>query len=199
MVQKAQRIYERLAISNPQIYMPIVVRLKNVLEEYSPKILNNTIANNGEEGIHIPRNVATKVGSDHDIVNNIIFSNTIGIGADDEIPEVWCNDLWANTTNFTGFPADYGTLDSINANGDPSDKYFNILLDPLFVDMKNADYHLLEDSLAIDAGCDHEDAPDIDFDSELRPQGERYDIDADEYYLGSDSRYYVYLPTLLNK
>ncbi len=49
-------------------------------------------------------------------------------------------------------PPGIGQLVTTNANDDSSDVYFNILLDPMFVDTSVNDYHLLEGSLCIDAG-----------------------------------------------
>ncbi len=49
-------------------------------------------------------------------------------------------------------PPGIGVVDTTNANGEPSDVYFNIFCDPMFVDVANYDYHLTASSCCIDAG-----------------------------------------------
>ena len=51
--------------------------------------------------------------------------------------------------------------------------------DPLFVDVLNHDFHLTEDSMAIDAGVTL--PVDDDLDGDARPKGAGYDIGADEW------------------
>ncbi|MGD9851194.1 MAG: choice-of-anchor Q domain-containing protein [Nitrospirales bacterium] len=57
--------------------------------------------------------------------------------------------------------------------------------DPLFVDVSSADYHLLSGSPAIDAGISLSDVP-KDYDDNVRPIGNSYDIGAFEF-TGSSS------------
>jgi hypothetical protein len=64
--------------------------------------------------------------------------------------------------------------------------------DPQFVDPVSGDYHLMDGSPAIDAGTPHS-APAFDIDGDARPQGDGYDIGADEYV----GECLVYLPLLL--
>jgi PKD repeat protein len=49
-------------------------------------------------------------------------------------------------------PAGFGTLSTINANGDSCDVYGNLYMDPLFADQANYDFHLTEHSPCINAG-----------------------------------------------
>jgi len=67
-------------------------------------------------------------------------------------PTVIFNDVYNNTTNYSGFSSLYGNLVTTNKNGDPSDVYSNISLDPKFVDILSSDFHLLLTSPCIDAG-----------------------------------------------
>jgi len=66
-------------------------------------------------------------------------------------------------------PPTLGVITTVNANGDPSDEFMNILLDPLFVDLANNDFHLSEYSPCMDAG---------DPDSPLDPDGTIADMGA---------------------
>ncbi|GAG54337.1 unnamed protein product, partial [marine sediment metagenome] len=120
-------------------------------EQVEADILNNTIVGNVESGILI--NVrAPNGGRLWEIYNNIIVSNTFGIDAgSSEVSDIWCNELWDNETDFVDLPPEFGMITSTNANGDPSDSYWNLFLDPQFVDRLNQDYHLRDVSPAIDA------------------------------------------------
>ncbi len=64
------------------------------------------------------------------------------------------NAFWNNDNLFSGsgYPTDMGTVNSQNVNGDPSDIYSNIYLDPQFVEADNNNYSLLGTSPLIDAG-----------------------------------------------
>jgi uncharacterized repeat protein (TIGR01451 family) len=64
--------------------------------------------------------------------------------------------------------------------------------DPQFVDPVGGDYHLMDGSPAIDAGTPH-GAPPFDIDGDPRPQGDGYDIGADEYV----GERLVYLPLVV--
>jgi hypothetical protein len=68
----------------------------------------------------------------------------------------------------------------LNINGTPCDLGQNIFLDPLFVSMTDA--HLTKDSPCIDAGTE-ENAPDNDIDGDSRPEGNGFDIGADEFFM----------------
>jgi len=53
---------------------------------------------------------------------------------------------------YGNIPSGLGQLTQVNYNGDSCDVYYNIYLDPLFVDWWNRDYHLTAGSPCIDAG-----------------------------------------------
>ena len=49
-------------------------------------------------------------------------------------------------------PPNFGILDRVNYNGDSCDCYYDIFMDPMFVDTANNDFHLTASSPCIDAG-----------------------------------------------
>ncbi len=67
--------------------------------------------------------------------------------------------------------------------GGSADDAAQIVGDPLFVDEQNFDFHLQEGSPAIDSGLSLLEVP-FDFDGNLRPQGNGFDIGAYEYLSG---------------
>ena len=90
-------------------------------------------------------------------VNNIVSNNSgYGIERDNQYPGnpiITYNDFWNNSYgNFHNCPDSLGLNVTTNANGNPCDIYYNIQLDPLFVDINNNDFHLTEYSFCIDAG-----------------------------------------------
>ena len=133
--------------------------------EISQTIVNNTIASNsaqrGGGGIY----------ADHlsypTIINNIVAFNSSGItGGYAAHPSLRYNNVYGNTIY------DYGGLSA--GEGDISE-------DPLFVDQSAGNFHLTRESPCIDVGDDNAVNPGwVDMDGELRIQGERVDIGADE-------------------
>ncbi len=118
----------------------------------------------------------------------IAFSTGSGIhfGADCQCPEgcVEHSDFWDNTpAHFTGnVPDDLGEIDRVNANGDDCDRFFNIFLNPLFVDPLFGDMHLANGSPCIGAAELLDPPVNEDFDGEPRPNppGSLPDIGMDE-------------------
>ncbi|MCH8838999.1 MAG: right-handed parallel beta-helix repeat-containing protein, partial [Candidatus Marinimicrobia bacterium] len=120
-----------------------------VLYSASSTIEHNTIVGNGNGGI-------TNIGSNSNVLirNNIIANNT-GNGLHTTVspaPTTKFNDVFGNTTDYSGFSSLYGNYLTTNRNGDPADVYSNIGLDPVFVDPPGRDYHLQSTSHLIDAG-----------------------------------------------
>jgi len=125
---------------------------ETVTIQVTPSILNNTIYNNG---------IGISMGdffSKSTIIGNIIVSNTVGIYENScsfcaNTPSVIShNNVWNNLNgNYNGvqFTAIGQTVTS-NANGTPIDSYFNISVDPLFVN--NTAPHLSPLSPCFNAG-----------------------------------------------
>lgn len=136
-------------------------------------LINNTLANNGPEGIH--------TDSPLTIVNNIITGHSTGVTA--VAPVSRNNDYYTNTTDVSGFTKDASDL----------------AFDPTLT----SDYHLVSTSPLIDAGThgpipdatspgQNANLPDTDLDGDSRAQTGtsllyKVDIGADEF-VGSDTR-----------
>jgi parallel beta-helix repeat protein len=129
----------------------------SVIDTSSTIIYNNTITNNyAVFGGGIYCGIFT---SNAKIYNNIITFNSDGIKIDSLFgnhynPILNYNDFWGNKqSNLSGFPPEFGdTTWGLNPNGVPCDSFYNIIRYPLFVDIKNSNYHLTVNSPCIDAG-----------------------------------------------
>lgn len=116
---------------------------------------NCTISNN--TGTSYGSNV--RLGQSSSLFRNCIVSFGVGGPGIEFAPSFspygsidHCDVFGNSGGNFVGqVPAGIGTLDHVNANGDPCDSYFNIQLDPQFVD-NGSDFHLQASSPCIDAG-----------------------------------------------
>jgi hypothetical protein len=94
-------------------------------------------------------------GSTADITNSIISNNFYGYGIyNSGTLTVEYTDLFNNTTGAINgnIPIGFGELTQVNVNSDSCDVYYNIFLDPLYVDQANFDLNLTENSPCIDAG-----------------------------------------------
>ncbi len=115
----------------------------------NPKIWQNTVVLNSF-GVLIDE------ASSPIIKNNIIGHNSnLGLAINDAFssPSIMYNDFWSNSGgDLYGTPPEVGSLTTTNANGDPSDIFYNIFLDPVFVDLNNRDFQIQATSPCIDAG-----------------------------------------------
>jgi hypothetical protein len=141
------------------------------------EIANNTIVGDlsgSAAGIHVNAGGAGGLK----LTNNIVTGHAIGILGDSGASVTLANnDVWGNTTNYSGLTAGSGDMSA----------------DPEFVDPGSGDYHLSVDSPCINAGTGVEGLR-FDFDGDRRT-GSLLDIGADEY--GSD--YIVFAPVILKK
>lgn len=92
----------------------------------------------------------------------LINSNIIALGSSSEgiyfepggvgQPQIEYNDVYGYTTPFENCPDGVGEMVAANANGDISDIYNNISMDPLFFNSDSANFNLLASSPCINAG-----------------------------------------------
>jgi len=95
--------------------------------------------------------------SSNPIIFDCIVSNNTGTGftfhSQAQASIEYCNCYENSAGSFAGYvPSGLGTITQVNSNGDPCDIYYNIYLDPEFIDSPNLDLNLSETSPCIDAG-----------------------------------------------
>ena len=90
-------------------------------------------------------------------LTNSIITDNLGAGVRFYVPENfiinYCDISGNDSGSFSGLiPDSLGEIVTTNANGDSCDAFFNIFLNPQFVDTLAGDYHLQSTSPCIDAG-----------------------------------------------
>ncbi|MFA5293189.1 MAG: M12 family metallo-peptidase [Phycisphaerae bacterium] len=138
--------------------------------EGQPKIINNTISGNAAVYVDDSSGLVIASSSLSPIISNNIIAFNYGA---------------PGVADFGGFDPNYFSYNDVNGhpNGDYVSLYLltpnqtgvngNISEDPLFADTDANDYHLLPESLLIDAGD-----PNSDWSNEPRPNGGRINIGA---------------------
>ena len=113
-----------------------------------PLFINNTVVNCGRG-----------VEADHPYLEPTIRNNLFVRSTNAVVANIFAglstfdagyNGFFNNTANFVGYPGIYGIPVQINHNGDPCDAFFNIFLDPQFLDTNR--FLLRPSSPCIDAG-----------------------------------------------
>lgn len=138
---------------------------------------HNTIADNGDVGLSVGISATLQV------VNSIIVKHSVGVfviegSSVDLEATLWGNGEWANVQDEAGLGSiSIGTV--------------NVWGDPRFVSPAEGDYHISEQSAAVDAGLDA--GVYVDLDGNARPGGGGFDIGADEYCVMVPT---LYLPVL---
>jgi hypothetical protein len=135
-------------------------------------IINNTIYNNiNSDGLYI---------ANPDVVDIKVHNNIIGKNDDSQIyiENTPLSEVSLNANLVEGITGHYGEVNQIVAN-------------PLFVDAKNGDFHLIFDSPAINKGISNSIVL-HDFDNIKRPKNGLWDIGAYE----ADSNFAFLIPIL---
>jgi hypothetical protein len=136
-------------------------------------LINNTISENTASGGGGGLSVHSQNGGSIEavLINNIIWANTAPVGRDVVIGQ---------SSGSTVVDASFNDIgDLLPESGTYNDRGGNVTVDPLFVNPSGGDFHLRFDSPVIDAGTP-EGAPDHDFEGDLRPQYQGYDMGADQ-------------------
>ncbi len=140
-------------------------------DDASMQAVNNTAFGNSFGGNTVDRDAAFSLGTNGNSIlrNNIVTSNLFGLQCDSCNAVMDYNNVWGNTTNYSG--------DARASSNDMS-------VDPIFMDLATGNLRLQETSPMIDAGSG-DGAPTVDWDGLARPSGAGFDIGADEWTLSS--------------
>ncbi|HSD83149.1 MAG TPA: right-handed parallel beta-helix repeat-containing protein, partial [Anaerolineae bacterium] len=140
----------------------------------APQFWHTTVARNTTQwgsgsGIYLE-------GSTSTLINTILVGQNIGLCAEPGSTAVltatlWGSGSWANAL-------DWSSTGSVSAGS------INIHGDPAFLSPATGDYHLAQNSAAINQGVNADIVTDID--AEVRPNGDLPDLGADEWYKRSN-------------
>ena len=170
------RVYNNVAYNNKWCGLHLHTCCTDNHPVRDVKIINNTFYDNGWDpwggGILVENPDVENVV----IRNNICSQNrSFQIAVDANVP---AGNVTTDHDLIDGYRGDEGEI--------RGDDYVED--DPMFVNPAGADFHLQENSPAIDQGSPA-DAPSDDFEGHARPYGAGYDIGADEFTLYGDLNY----------
>ncbi|MBN2620661.1 right-handed parallel beta-helix repeat-containing protein [candidate division WOR-3 bacterium] len=152
---------------------------------YNTRVYNNTIINAADARWCVNINAGS---TDDTLYNNILINQ-----------HSWRGSIAIDQSSLSGFHSDYNVVvDRLSNDGGNTTMTLtewqalgydlhSMLADPLdsiFVNWLAGDYHLRDNSQAIDAGTDVSAIVQYDLDSIARPQGNGFDIGSYEYYAG---------------
>jgi parallel beta-helix repeat protein len=176
------KVYNNIAYNNGWVGLHVTACCTTTHPISNVQIVNNTFYNNGRDpwggGILLENPQAQNVVIRNNICSqNLTFQIAVGL----DVP----------AGNFT---VDHNLIDGYR--GGEGEIYGDDYVEgnPMFENPAGGDFHLRQDSPAIDKGSPA-DAPATDFDGDSRPYGVGYDIGADEYIVFTD---FVYLPIISN-
>ncbi len=118
------------------------------------------------------------------VTNTIVVSHAVGISALAGSTATLNATLWGDAAWQNGV--------DVSGTGHIVSDTLNLWESPGFVAPETGNYHLREDSGAVDAGVDAGVTDDLDGESRPYPTGGAYDLGADEYH-----EYFIYLPLVL--
>jgi len=175
------------------------------------KIYNNIVYDNQSNGLEIGNwgepGILVRPVESITFINNTVYNNGSsgwGGGFFNENPDV--TDIVVRNNIFSQNPTsqivnespvsltvDHNLIDGTQEHTYAINGSDYVVGDPQFVNAAGQNFHLQNDSPAIDKGSSM-DAPVNDFDGHSRPFGAGYDIGADEYIVFTG---FVYLPTII--
>jgi hypothetical protein len=151
----------------------------------SPSLFNCTLSGNSA---YYGGGVFCRLSAVHLNSTVVAFSSRHGVYfSGDSGSQIEYCDIFGNSGgNLAGeIPLELAQIVTINANGDPCDRFYNIFLDPMFVDASEGDFHLQLGSPCIDAG---------DPSLPLDPDSTIADIGAFYFDQSSADRWAMFLP-----
>ena len=176
------RVYNNIAYHNRYIGLSISINGPGGPQGEHPMndihVVNNTLSDNGWE------TWGGGIAVDNPDAQDVVIRNNIGS------QNIYFQIVVGSAVEAENVTIDHNLIDGYR--GTEGETYGNQYVegDPMFVYPAGADFHLRQESPAIDQGSPA-DAPAMDFEGHPRPYGAGYDIGADEYTLFT---YSVYLP-----
>jgi hypothetical protein len=157
------KAYNNLIYNNAATGIDISWYSNGLMENIS--ITSNTVYNNG-----LVNDWGGGISLDYSSAINVTIRNNI----------VSKNNHYSIRANNVNAVIDHNLIDGYYGGQDETKGSDYVDEDPQFVNQANADFHLMNNSTAIDNGS-FINVPNIDFDGKIRPQNADYDIGAFEF------------------